>query len=94
MVCFAVAGSGESLNPSSPWVRLTPDSSAFDWVAYNPRRRTLFVQFREGNMYRYRDVPEETARELFASQSVGKCFHRKIKGYFVGELVRLPRPTP
>jgi hypothetical protein len=45
-------------------------------------------------MYRYRDVPEETARELFASQSVGKCFHRKIKGYFMGELVGLPRPTP
>ncbi len=78
MVCFAVAGSGES----------------FAWVAYNPTRRSLYVQFRRGKMYRDRDVPDETARELFASQSVGKCFHRKIKGYFVGELVGSPRPTP
>jgi hypothetical protein len=75
-------------------VHLTPDSSAFVWLAYNPRRRTLYVQFRRGNMYRYRDVPDETARELFASQSVGKCFHRTIKGYFVGELVGQPSPTP
>lgn len=79
-MCFAVA----EWPDSGPLVRVTPDSSALTWIAYNARRRVLYAQFKRGDIYRYGDVDGDTAQELFASRSAGKGFNRLIKDKFVG----------
>lgn len=40
------------------------------------------VQFSNGAVYRYKDVPEEVFDELLKTESVGKFFFAKIKGKF------------
>lgn len=82
-VCFAAAGWPES----RPLVHATPDSSVVARIIYKPLRRRLYVQFKNGDIYRYDDVPGDTVSELVASESAGKAFNRLIRDEFVGELV-------
>lgn len=80
VVCFAAAGWPES----RPLVHVTPDSSALDWIVYKPQARRLYVKLKDGDIYRYEEVPGDTVRELVASESAGKAFNRLIKDKFVG----------
>jgi hypothetical protein len=61
------------------WVRL--DSSAIEAVRYDEKRRTLDVQFREGDLYRYVDVPEFVYRALLNAESAG-AFWNAVKDQF------------
>jgi hypothetical protein len=61
--------------------RITDSSTVFQWLSYNPRRRTLTAQFMSGARYRY-DVPPTVARSIFASRSPGKVFNQRIKGSY------------
>jgi hypothetical protein len=82
-VCFAAAGWPES----RPLVRVTPDSSVLARITYMPQGRRLYIQFKSGDIYRYRDVPGDTAWEFVASESAGKAFNRLIRDKFVGERI-------
>lgn len=43
---------------------------------------TLTVQFRDGGMYQYFDVPFGTYNEFLAAESKGRFFKENIKGVF------------
>jgi hypothetical protein len=57
-------------------------SEAVNSIGYDPRRRTLAVEFRKGRVYEYLDVPEATYRELIEAESIGNFVSTRIKPYF------------
>ncbi len=54
-------------------------SSNISSVGYNGMYRTLEIEFKNGNIYRYFEVPENIATKLFEAESIGKFFHKEIK---------------
>jgi hypothetical protein len=66
--------------------RVRLDSSAIEAVTYDEKRRTLDVQFREGDSYRYMHVPEFVYRALLNAESAG-AFWNAVKDQF--EYVKL-----
>lgn len=55
------------------------DSTNVEAVGYDEESRELHVQFRNGKVYIYADVPEETHRELLNADSKGSYLNREIK---------------
>ena len=56
-------------------------SAAIAAVRYDERKRTLDVEFRGGDTYRYMHVPEFVYRELLKAESAG-AFWNAIKNQF------------
>jgi hypothetical protein len=61
--------------------RVTLDSSAIEAVTYDNRERTLIVEFRDGDSYRYRNVPEVIYKELLSAESAG-AFWNHAKDHY------------
>lgn len=55
------------------------DSSNLEWVAYDDKKKVLYIQFRNGGLYSYDDVPEKEFDSLMAAGSKGRYFAVKIK---------------
>jgi hypothetical protein len=54
------------------------ESSMLRSVGYDPAIRVLELEFRNGRLYRYGEVGEETYRELMAASSKGRYFLESI----------------
>lgn len=54
----------------------------------------LFVRFKSGHVFRYADVPRETAIALENAKSVGGYFARFVRNQFKGENVEQPKVEP
>lgn len=54
-------------------------SEALSSVGYDSRTRTLEVEFRSGEVYRYLDVDAADAKELFGADSLGRHLNQHIK---------------
>jgi hypothetical protein len=54
-------------------------SSALRAVGYQARRRLLELQFVDGAVYHYANVPARVFKELMAAPSKGKFFAEKIR---------------
>ena len=61
--------------------RVRLDSSAIAAVSYDEKERTLEVEFREGETYRYAHVPEFVYRELLKAESAG-AFWNSVKDQY------------
>ncbi len=72
--------------------RLPLTSSMMASVGYDPRRRTLEIEFRTGGVYRYFRVPAPVFRALREAPSKGRFFHAHIDGVF--EFARAPATSP
>lgn len=62
-------------------------SSHIEAHDYNPNTRVLTIQFTNGAVYHYADVPMTDYYNFAQSDSPGKHFHSKIKGNFKSGLV-------
>lgn len=60
----------------------TTNSSSIASVAYSPDQRTLDVQFLNGAVYRYFEVPAVAYNEILTAPSKGRYFHRSIRGVY------------
>jgi lysyl-tRNA synthetase class 2 len=72
--------------PAKQRVRLS--SAAIAAVSYDEEKRTLDVEFRDGETYRYMHVPEFVYRELLKAESAG-VFWNAIKDQFDFEKLRV-----
>ncbi len=61
--------------------RVRLGSAAIATVRYDEKRRTLDVEFRDGETYRYMHVPEFVYRELLQAESAG-AYWNAIKDQF------------
>ncbi|HEY7770718.1 KTSC domain-containing protein [Longimicrobium sp.] len=55
------------------------DSSSLASAGYDPGRQVLEVEFLNGGVYEYDDVPEETYRALLDADSKGRFLNAEIK---------------
>ena len=59
---------------------LRMDSSMFLRGAHDSKSNVLYVQFKSGATWAYKDVTEKEAKALERAASQGKWFNRNIKG--------------
>lgn len=57
-------------------------SSNIAEVGYDSQFATLEVQFVDGKVYQYFDVPSNVYDEMMASDSVGKYFSSHVRGTY------------
>lgn len=57
-------------------------SSTIDSVGYDPAHQRLKVRFKSGGTYQFEGVSPEDHAKLITAESVGKHFHKHIKGSF------------
>ena len=62
--------------------RVSVSSSNLSSVGYDKSTETLEIEFRNGAVYQYMGVPQETFQGLMSSKSVGKTFHSDIRDRF------------
>lgn len=64
-------------------MRLIPvHSSGVRAVGYEEERKTLYVQYVDGDLYEYFDVPAGEVIDLFQADSVGWFVNKRIKPYY------------
>lgn len=51
-------------------------------IDYDAGERAMQITFRNGDTYRYTDVPDHLHQQFRAADSVGRFFHRFINGKF------------
>jgi len=68
--------------PSMSW---RPASSHIGQVQFDENTDTLTVEFSDGRIYDYMNVPASVARSFQAAGSAGAFFARQIKGRFAYE---------
>jgi len=68
------------------------ESSSIASAGYDPATRVLEIEFRNGGLYRYRNVPREIFDALLGAASKGRFFAERIRGKFDYE--RVPEEKP
>jgi hypothetical protein len=62
--------------------RTPVDSSSMASVGYDPTTLTMEIEFNDGAVYQYFDVPEHTYQGLISAQSVGQYFQAQVRGSY------------
>lgn len=62
--------------------RVNINSSNLCSVGYEPKTSLLEVEFHDGRIYQYSDVPKATVKGLMQAPSQGEYFHYYIKDRF------------
>lgn len=71
----------------SEMIRQLCDSTDIKSFEYDPDTKELRVTFKTSS-WRYLDVPERIVRQFQKADSFGKFFFKKIKGQYVGALIK------
>jgi hypothetical protein len=72
--------------------RVPVDSSSIDSIGYE--KNVLEVRFRNGGLYQYFDVPEETLVLLMRAGSKGAFFNQNIRGRYASRKLMAPQAAP
>ncbi len=73
-------------------IRRAPvDSTAIAAIGYSKRLHALEIEFVNGAIYRYAEVPVSVYRALMSAKSKAQFYDRNIRGKFHSSHVR-PRP--
>jgi hypothetical protein len=62
--------------------RIPVDSSNISSIGYDEDSNTLEVEFNNGAVYQYFDVPLSVYKEMLAAGSKGQFLAHHIKGYY------------
>jgi hypothetical protein len=66
-------------------------STAIAKVGYSKRRHILEIEFVNGAVYRYLDVPSAVYRDLMSAESKARFYDLNIKGHYRSVLIRTPQ---
>ena len=64
------------------------ESSAIATVGYSKRRHILEIEFVNGAIYRYLDVPSAVHRDLMSAESKARFYDSNIRRHYRSVLVR------
>ena len=62
--------------------RVAVNSEAIRSIGYHHKTRTLEVQFRSGDTYRYSKVPKPIYDAFVAAESKGRFFQEQVRGRY------------
>jgi hypothetical protein len=96
MFCISiVVGSDARTEPSPTPNHITSriphhpvQSTAIAKVGYSKRRHILEIEFVNGAVYRYFDVPVNIYRDLMSAESKARFYDSNIKGHYRSVLIR------
>jgi hypothetical protein len=66
--------------------RTAVTSSNIASIGYDPASQTVEVEFHEGGVFQYYEVPQEVYDDFLAADSKGKFFNQYIKHYNYAKL--------
>jgi hypothetical protein len=66
------------------------ESTALSAVGYSKRLHALEIEFHDGLIYRYEEVPPVVYRELLSADSKARFYNKHIRGKY--HCVRVKRP--
>jgi hypothetical protein len=76
-------GADRSLEPIVSRIHREPvGSSALATVGYSRRLHVLEIEFHDGLIYRYEEVPLSTYRALLAADSKARFYNKNIRGKY------------
>ena len=64
------------------------ESSAISAIGYSKRRHILEIEFVNGAIYRYLDVPSAVHRDLMSAESKARFYDSNIRRHYRSVLVR------
>ena len=62
--------------------RMVVESSAVNRVGYDRARRVLEIEYKDGDVYHYFNVPPRVLQELLAAPSIGGYVNTMVKGVY------------
>ena len=68
--------------------RTPVSSSHLSSIGYNENSGLLEIEFKDGSIYQYSNVPTNIYEELMAASSHGKYFHRHIRDVYSDTQIR------
>ena len=68
--------------------RQSVESTAIAKIGYSKRRHILEIEFVNGAVYRYLDVPVTVYRDLISSESKARFYDSNVKRHYRSVLVR------
>ena len=74
--------------------RIELNSTALEAATYQDQLALLELEFRDGAIYPYCDVPAQTYQELLLAESKGAYFHCHIRNRFAYAKVHPAEPPP
>lgn len=60
-------------------------SSNIKSIGYDAAKHLLEVEFTNGTVYQYKDVPQDKYNDLVSADSIGRYFMQNIRGKFPTE---------
>jgi hypothetical protein len=82
----AAAANEEAIVSRIPRERVA--SSAIASIGYSKRLHALEIEFRNGAIYRYADVPLAVHQDLMAAESKARFYDRRVRGHYRSVHVR------
>jgi hypothetical protein len=73
---------GINSQPDEAVKPITVESTAVERVAFDERRRVLKIEFRNGRVYNYLDVPPRVYKKLMQAPSIGTFVNLEVKGTY------------
>jgi len=65
--------------------RIHVKSSFFHSVGYDKKSQILEIEFLNGGVYEYSEIPKKLHEDLMAAESHGKYYNQYIKGQFTSK---------
>jgi hypothetical protein len=62
--------------------RVPVTSSSINSIGHDPSSNTMEVEFKDGSVYTYHDVPKDAHDRLFGAKSIGGHFHANVKNNY------------
>lgn len=62
--------------------RVPVTSSNINSIGHDPKSNTMEVEFKDGSVYTYHDVPKDAHEALIGAKSVGSHFHTNVKNNY------------
>lgn len=91
LLTLGSAGADEQLQVTSRITRQPVHSHALAAVGYSKRLHALEVEFVNGAIYRYSNVPPEIYRDLLGAPSKAQFYDENVRGHFPSVHVKPPR---
>jgi hypothetical protein len=68
--------------------RVPVESSALATVGYSKKLRALEIEFRNGSIYRYLEVPPDVYQALLTASSKARCYDENIRHKYRSQHVK------
>jgi len=91
---FSLHAADRSIEPIISHIQRQPvESSALATVGYSKHLRALEIEFRDGLIYRYLEVPPPVYRQLLSAESKARFYNKQVRGKYRCLRVRPKRIT-